>query len=182
MSDKKTNSKQEKPWNGRFTEPTDVFVEAFTASIEFDKRLYHYDIQGSIAHAKMLHHVKVLNATELEQIISGLTQIEKKIENDEFNWQISLEDVHMNIESALTQLIGVTGKKLHTGRSRNDQVATDIRLYLRAEIQLILAELQRLQVSLIDLAEQHYDTIMPRFYPFTNSSADYIWASYVGLV
>lgn len=155
--------RQEKPWNGRFTEPTDSFVEAFTASVSFDQRLYKYDIMGSGAHAKMLNHVGILTDAELEQILTGLTQIQEQIEQGEFNWLISLEDVHMNIESALTRLIGVTGKKLHTGRSRNDQVATDIRLYLRDEIQLIVSELQRLQHALVDLAEMHVDTIMPGF-------------------
>jgi len=159
MADKK----QEKPWNGRFTEPTDAFVEAFTASVEFDQRLYKYDIQGSIAHAKMLAHVGVLTTEERDKIIVGLGQIEEQIEQGEFNWSISLEDVHMNIEAALTDLIGITGKKLHTGRSRNDQVATDIRLYLRDEISIIVAELKRLQNALIDQAEQHAETIMPGF-------------------
>jgi len=158
-----SKSTQEKPWNGRFTEPTDSFVEAFTASVSFDQRLYKYDIMGSNAHAKMLNHVGILTDDELKQIINGLAQIEEQIQQGEFNWSISLEDVHMNIESALTQLIGVTGKKLHTGRSRNDQVATDIRLYLRDEIKLIVSELQRLQHALVDLAEPHADTIMPGF-------------------
>lgn len=162
-ADKTTNNKQEKPWNGRFTEPTDSFVEAFTASVSFDQRLYQYDIMGSKAHAKMLNHVGILTVDELAQIDSGLTQIQQQIEAGEFNWSISLEDVHMNIESALTKLIGNTGKKLHTGRSRNDQVATDIRLYLRQEIELIISELMRLQHALIDLAEQHSATIMPGF-------------------
>ncbi|MBF0265174.1 MAG: argininosuccinate lyase [Gammaproteobacteria bacterium] len=157
------NTKQEKPWNGRFTEPTDQFVEAFTASVSFDQRLYQYDIQGSIAHATMLQKVGVLTQDEQQQIVDGLKTIEKKIATGEFNWSISLEDVHMNIESALTQLIGVTGKKLHTGRSRNDQIATDIRLYLRAEINHILLELKRLQMTLIDLADRESDTIMPGF-------------------
>ncbi|MFK5985354.1 MAG: argininosuccinate lyase [Pseudomonadota bacterium] len=158
-----TKNTQEKPWNGRFTEPTDSFVEAFTASVSFDQRLYHYDIMGSIAHAKMLNHVGILSEKELQQIVDGLAQIEQQIEQGKFEWSISLEDVHMNIEAALTGLIGITGKKLHTGRSRNDQVATDIRLYLRDEINLIIQELKRLQGALINLAEQHADTIMPGF-------------------
>lgn len=153
----------EKPWNGRFTEPTDAFVEAFTASVTFDQRMYRQDIAGSIAHAKMLAHIGVLSNDESEQIIDGLGQIKETIEAGEFNWSITLEDVHMNIEAALTDLIGVTGKKLHTGRSRNDQVATDIRLYLRDEMDLIVSELKRLQVALIDLAEKEADTIMPGF-------------------
>ncbi|MDX2506532.1 MAG: argininosuccinate lyase [Gammaproteobacteria bacterium] len=153
----------EKPWNGRFTEPTDAFVEAFTASVGFDQRMYQQDIAGSIAHAKMLAHVGVLTEQECGSIIDGLKQIEEKIRSGQFNWSIKLEDVHMNIEAALTDLIGITGKKLHTGRSRNDQVATDIRLYLRDEIVHIVNELRRLQSALIDLAEREYDTIMPGF-------------------
>ncbi len=153
----------EKPWNGRFTEPTDAFVEAFTASVTFDQRMYRQDIAGSVAHAKMLTHIGVLNEQECQQILEGLKTIQNTIEAGEFNWSIKLEDVHMNIEAALTDLIGITGKKLHTGRSRNDQVATDIRLYLRDEVDLIMAELQRLQHALIDLAEQEAETIMPGF-------------------
>lgn len=168
MSDttKKSSTKiqqAEKPWNGRFTEPTDAFVEAFTASVMFDQRMYQQDIAGSIAHAKMLAHIDVLTENECEQIIDGLGQIKQKIDSGEFNWSIKLEDVHMNIEAALTDLIGITGKKLHTGRSRNDQVATDIRLYLRDEIDLVLNELKRLQSALINLAENEADTIMPGF-------------------
>ena len=167
MSDTANNSKPtlqaEKPWNGRFTEPTDAFVEAFTASVTFDQRMYQQDITGSIAHAKMLAHVGVLTNEERDQIIDGLNQVKDKITAGEFNWSIKLEDVHMNIEAALTDLIGITGKKLHTGRSRNDQVATDIRLYLRDEIDHIIAELARLQSALIDLAEREAETIMPGF-------------------
>ncbi len=164
MSSTSQNVKQaEKPWNGRFTEPTDAFVEAFTASVTFDQRMYRQDIAGSIAHAKMLTHVGVLTPDEQTQIIDGLEQVKSSIEAGTFNWSITLEDVHMNIEAALTDLIGITGKKLHTGRSRNDQVATDIRLYLRDEVALIVAEIIRLQSALIDLAEQEADTIMPGF-------------------
>lgn len=153
----------EKPWGGRFTEPTDAFVERFTASVAFDRRLYHHDIAGSIAHATMLAKVGVLTETERDQIISGLGDIKAEIEAGRFNWSVSLEDVHMNVEAALTERIGITGKKLHTGRSRNDQVATDIRLYLRDEIDVIAAEITRLQSGLIDLAEREADTIMPGF-------------------
>jgi argininosuccinate lyase len=167
MSDTANNSKPiqqaEKPWNGRFTEPTDAFVEAFTASVTFDQRMYQQDINGSIAHAKMLAHVGVLTTEERDQIIDGLGQVQDKITSGEFNWSIKLEDVHMNIEAALTDLIGITGKKLHTGRSRNDQVATDIRLYLRDEVDHIVSELNRLQNALVDLAEREADTIMPGF-------------------
>lgn len=158
-----TIQQAEKPWNGRFTEPTDAFVEAFTASVTFDQRMYKQDIAGSIAHAKMLTHIGVLNEQECQKIIAGLEQIKQRIEAGKFNWSIKLEDVHMNIEAALTDLIGVTGKKLHTGRSRNDQVATDIRLYLRDEVDWIELELKRLQTALINLAEKEADTIMPGF-------------------
>ena len=163
MSENSKIQQAEKPWNGRFTEPTDAFVEAFTASVTFDQRMYRQDIAGSIAHAKMLAHIEVLTQTECQQIIDGLQQIQNNIEAGQFNWSIKLEDVHMNIEAALTDLIGITGKKLHTGRSRNDQVATDIRLYLRDEVDQILSELRRLQNALVDLAELHADTIMPGF-------------------
>ncbi|HLA75864.1 MAG TPA: argininosuccinate lyase [Gammaproteobacteria bacterium] len=152
-----------KPWIGRFTEPTDAFVEAFTASVSFDQRLYKYDIQGSIAHARMLAHVGVLTQAECKAIIESLTSIELDIERGDFAWSIELEDVHMNIETRLTERIGKVGKKLHTGRSRNDQVATDLRLYLRAEIDTINAELVRLQSALLDVAEREADTIMPGF-------------------
>jgi len=150
-------------WGGRFSESTDAFVQAFTASVSFDKRLYAYDIAGSIAHARMLTKVGVLSEAECTAIIEGLTAIRSEIESGTFEWSIALEDVHMNIEARLTERIGVAGKKLHTGRSRNDQVATDIRLYLRDEIDLIAAELRRLQHGLLDLAEREADSIMPGF-------------------
>ena len=153
----------EKLWGGRFTEPTDAFVEGFTASVTFDKRLYHHDIQGSIAHATMLTKVGVLTEAELKDIISGLAAVRQDIESGKFVWSVQLEDVHMNIEAALTERIGITGKKLHTGRSRNDQVATDVRLYLRDEIDVIAAELTRLQTGLIALAAKEANTIMPGF-------------------
>ncbi|MBB5320874.1 argininosuccinate lyase [Marinobacter oulmenensis] len=160
-SDQTTSS--EKPWGGRFSEPTDAFVERFTASVDFDQRLYHHDITGSIAHATMLAKVGVLTDDERDQIIEGLKGVKADIEAGRFEWSVSLEDVHMNIEAALTDRIGITGKKLHTGRSRNDQVATDIRLYLRDEIDVIAEELNRLQNGLLDLAEREADTIMPGF-------------------
>ncbi len=160
MSDKQADIK---PWGGRFSEPTDQFVERFTASVGFDQRLYHHDINGSLAHAQMLASVGVLTDDEYRQISEGLEAIRGEIERGEFNWSVSLEDVHMNIEARLTDRIGITGKKLHTGRSRNDQVATDIRLYLRDEIDSIAGELTRLQQGLCDLAEREADTIMPGF-------------------
>lgn len=150
-------------WGGRFSEATDAFVQRFTASVTFDKRMYRQDIQGSIAHARMLASVGVLTEAERDAIIQGLTDIQAEIEAGTFNWSVELEDVHMNIESVLTARIGITGKKLHTGRSRNDQVATDIRLYLRDEIDVIGREITRLQQGIVQLAEANADTIMPGF-------------------
>jgi argininosuccinate lyase len=152
-----------KPWSGRFNEPTDAFVEAFTASVAFDQRLYRYDIQGSIAHARMLAHQGMLTSQECDAIILGLEQILVRIDQGDFSWSIALEDVHMNIESALTETIGEAGKKLHTGRSRNDQVATDIRLWLRDESETIGLAIARLQTALLNKAEQEADTILPGF-------------------
>ena len=151
------------PWAGRFTAPTDAFVEAFTASVGFDKRMYQQDIAGSIAHARMLAHVGVLTEQECQSIIDGLKDIQLEIERGDFAWSTQLEDVHMNIEARLTDRLGAVGKKLHTGRSRNDQVATDIRLYLRDQIKLLACELRRLQDGLLGLAEQEAETIMPGF-------------------
>lgn len=145
------------------TQPTDKFVEEFTASVSFDQRLFRQDIRGSIAHATMLSEVGVLTAEERDQITQGLQQIEQEIENGEFEWSVAQEDVHMNIEARLIALIGEVGKKLHTGRSRNDQVATDVRLYLRDMIEPIRAELNRLQDALLDVAEREAETIMPGF-------------------
>ena len=156
MSDKKL-------WSGRFSEPTDAFVEAFTASVEFDQRLYRYDIQGSIAHATMLAKSGILTLDERDAITTGLEQIRDHIESGNFEWSVELEDVHMNVESHLTKAIGDAGKKLHTGRSRNDQVATDIRLYMRDEIEMIRTEFLRMQQALLDTAEREADTIMPGF-------------------
>jgi len=156
MSDKKL-------WSGRFNQPTDAFVEAFTASVEFDQRLYRYDIAGSLAHARMLAKIGVLNQHECDAIVDGLDRIRQRIEAGTFDWSVQLEDVHMNIESALTDEIGYAGKKLHTGRSRNDQVATDIRLWLRDEINQISQQVVKLQQALLDIALREADTIMPGF-------------------
>lgn len=150
-------------WGGRFSEATDGFVAEFTASVNFDKRMAKQDIQGSIAHATMLGRCGIITMDESEQIIEGLTQIQGEIERGEFEWSVALEDVHMNIESRLTALIGDVGKKLHTGRSRNDQVATDIRLYLRDETDKIVGLIGKLQSGLLDLAQKHTHTIMPGF-------------------
>ena len=156
-------SKKNHLWGGRFNQPTDEFVKIFGASVTFDKVLALYDIEGSIAHATMLCEVNVLTSTELKQILEGLDKVKDEIVNDQFSWSVELEDVHMNIESRLTEICGDSGKKLHTGRSRNDQVATDIRLYLRDQVQLITKELERLLNALLDLAEQEKETIMPGF-------------------
>lgn len=158
-----TTNNTEKPWGGRFTAPTDEFVEIFTESVSFDQRLAHYDIMGSIAHVRMLAKVDVITKKESEQIIQGLQKIEERINADQFSWSTKLEDVHMNIETALVEAIGDVGKKLHTGRSRNDQVATDIRLYCRDELDLICEKLNDVLNALVALASDHSDTIMPGF-------------------
>ncbi|WP_019519981.1 argininosuccinate lyase [Faucicola boevrei] len=157
------NSNTSNIWGGRFSEATDKFVAEFTASVNFDKRMVNEDINGSIAHATMLAECGILTTDEKDKIVNGLTQIKGEIERGEFVWSVALEDVHMNVESRLTALIGDVGKKLHTGRSRNDQVATDIRLYLRGQTDVIVGLLSRLQHGLLDLASHHTDTIMPGF-------------------
>ena len=169
MSDKKdpldstTNTSTNSAWGGRFTEQTDAFVEAFTASVQFDQRMYKQDIAGSRAHAKMLNKIAVLSDEDLTAILSGLDTVEQEISEGKFDWSIAREDVHMNIEARLTDLIGDAGKRLHTGRSRNDQVATDIRLYLREQIEFIINEIRRLQHGILAVAERETDTIMPGF-------------------
>jgi argininosuccinate lyase len=150
-------------WGGRFNQPTDEFVKIFGASVFFDKILAPYDIAGSIAHATMLCEVGLLTDEEKTQIIDGLNAILAEIKADKFKWSVDLEDVHMNIEARLVERIGDAGKKLHTGRSRNDQVATDIRLYLRDQVDGINEEIKRLQIALLDLAEQESGTILPGF-------------------
>ena len=150
-------------WGGRFQEPTDAFVQAFTASVDFDRRLAEVDIEGSLAHARMLRRIAVLDDDELSAIEKGLQQIREEIAAGDFPWSVEREDVHMNIEARLTALIGDAGKKLHTGRSRNDQIATDIRLYLRREIARAQDLIRDFQRGLLDLAERHADTILPGF-------------------
>ena len=163
MSDKRKQNSTDKLWGGRFSEATDAFVERFTASVDFDKRLYQHDIDGSIAHAGMLAKVGVLTGTEQAQILEGLEAVRQDIEAGNFDWSVSLEDVHMNIEAALTRRIGDVGKKLHTGRSRNDQVATGIRLYVREEIDRIADLIYRVQLALVNLADREAATVMPGF-------------------
>ena len=156
-------SRDQKPWGGRFKEATDAFVESFTASVNFDRRLYHHDIRGSIAHANMLAEIGVLTEPERRRIVSGLEQIHKEIDDGALQWRVDLEDVHMNVEYRLTEIAGDVGKKLHTGRSRNDQVATDIRLYLRDEIDELIALQTTLLGHLLDQATANVETIMPGF-------------------
>jgi len=151
------------PWSGRFNEPVTELVKRFTASVDFDRRLAEFDIEGSVAHARMLHAVEILSANDLATIEKGLAQIREEIRTGKFQWSVDLEDVHMNIESRLTALVGDAGKRLHTARSRNDQVATDVRLYLRAAIDDISGLIKAAQRALLDLADQHTDTIMPGF-------------------
>ena len=151
------------PWSGRFSEPVAELVKRFTASVGFDRRLAAFDIDGSLAHAKMLRAADILSAADLTAIEQGLAQIRAEINAGTFAWSVDLEDVHMNIESRLTALAGDAGKRLHTARSRNDQVATDVRLYLRAAIDDILALIRAAQRALLDLADRHTDTIMPGF-------------------
>jgi len=157
------NKDQNKLWGGRFSEATDAFVQRFTASVDFDRRLFQQDINGSLAHAKMLAKAGILSADEETQILNGLEAIRQDILDDNFEWSVELEDVHMNIESALTARIGDIGKKLHTGRSRNDQVATDIRLFVRDEIDQIAELITNLQSALCGVAEKEAATIMPGF-------------------
>ena len=150
-------------WGGRFTESTDEFVQAFTASVSFDQRMAQQDINCSRAHARMLGHTGVLSSADVDSILQGLDGISQEIEAGDFPWSVELEDVHMNIEARLTDKIGDAGKRLHTGRSRNDQVATDIRLYMRDAIDAIVAEAHRLQHGLLKLAEKNVEVIMPGF-------------------
>ncbi len=154
---------KKKAWSGRFSEPVDAFVLRYTASVDFDKRMAFADIEGSVAHATMLASVGVLSQDDLEAIKSGMAQIRQEIEAGTFEWQLELEDVHLNIEARLTALIGDAGKRLHTGRSRNDQVATDVRLYVRSEIDVILKRLEHLQEVMVAQAKRYSDVIMPGF-------------------
>ncbi len=150
-------------WSGRFSEPVAELVKRYTASVDFDRKLALFDIQGSLAHAQMLSECRIISPDDLADINRGLAQIETEITSGDFVWSLDLEDVHLNIEKRLTTLVGDAGKRLHTGRSRNDQVATDIRLYLRHAIDDLLNLIKFLQTALLDLAEQHTHTIMPGF-------------------
>jgi argininosuccinate lyase len=154
---------QNKLWGGRFSASTNALMEAFSQSVSFDWRLYRHDIRGSVAHARMLKEVGVLDQADFDNIESGLVTIQKEIEQGSFDWSAALEDVHMNIEAALTARIGDAGKRLHTGRSRNDQIATDMRLFVREALDALCGELTTLQNTLATLAEQHAATIMPGY-------------------
>jgi argininosuccinate lyase len=161
MQDKSPSAAQ--TWSGRFNEPVSELVKRYTASVDFDRRLAEFDIQGSLAHAGMLHAVGILNIDDLSSIRKGMQQIQEEIRSGQFAWSLDAEDVHLNIEKRLTALVGDAGKRLHTARSRNDQVATDVRLWLRSEIDTLSVLIRNLQSSLLDLAEQHTDTVMPGF-------------------
>ena len=156
-------SKKSEAWSARFSEPVSDLVKRYTASVFFDKRLAEFDIQGSLAHADMLAEQGIISRQDLQDIQRGMAQIQSEIAAGQFEWLLDLEDVHLNIEKRLTELVGDAGKRLHTGRSRNDQVATDIRLYLRHAIDDITGLLRELRLALTDLAEQHADTILPGF-------------------
>ena len=150
-----------RPWSGRFSEPATDLVRRFTASVDFDRRLAEFDIETSVAHARMLQAVGVIGRNDLAAIEKGLAQVRTEIRAGSFAWSAAHEDVHSNIERRLTELAGEAGKRLHAGRSRNDQVATDTRLYLRAAIDQAQALIKALQRALLDLAEAHADTVMP---------------------
>ncbi len=152
-----------KAWSGRFNEPVSELVKRYTASVDFDKRLAEFDIQGSLAHSKMLGAQGIISQEDVKQIAQGLNEILQEIRAGQFEWRLDLEDVHLNIEKRLTDKIGDAGKRLHTGRSRNDQVSTDVRLWLRAVADDVVAGIRKLQTSIVDLAETHFDTAMPGF-------------------
>ncbi len=152
-----------KPWSGRFKQSTDTLMEQFSASISFDRRLYAYDIEGSIAHCQMLAKCKIISQAESKKIVGGLKRVLKEFESGKFQCDDRLEDIHMNIESRLTELVGSVGGKLHTARSRNDQVCLDIRLYLRDEVAEIVQGITQLAKTLLQLARKHTDTIIPGY-------------------
>ena len=152
-----------KPWSGRFNEPVSDLVKRYTASVQFDQRLAEFDIDGSLAHARMLQSVGILSSADFAAIEKGMAQIREEIRGGTFPWSLEYEDVHLNIEHRLTDLVGDAGKRLHTARSRNDQVATDVRLYVRTAIDHVVTLTKDLQRTLLDLAEKHTETIMPGF-------------------
>ena len=163
MTSSNSLDRKSQAWSALFSEPMSELVQRYTASVFFDQRLWRADIQGSLAHAEMLQAQGIISAQDLADIQRGLKQITADIESGQFEWKLELEDVHLNIEARLTQLVGDAGKRLHTGRSRNDQVATDVRLWLRDEIDAIRELLNNLQRALVDVAAQHTQTVMPGF-------------------
>jgi len=163
MTSSNSLDRKSEAWSALFSEPMSELVQRYTASVFFDQRLWRADIQGSLAHADMLQAQGIINAQDLADIQRGLAQITQDIESGQFEWKLELEDVHLNIEARLTQLVGDAGKRLHTGRSRNDQVATDVRLWLRNEIDAIRELLNNLQRALVEVAAQHTETVMPGF-------------------
>ena len=163
MSNQSSLHNKSAGWSALFSEPMSELVKRYTASVNFDKRLGLVDIQGSLAHAKMLAQQSIISRQDLADIERGMAQIKSEIESGEFTWQLDLEDVHLNIEARLTALVGAAGKRLHTGRSRNDQVATDIRLWLRTQIDDIVTALNQLRTALLSVAEREAATILPGF-------------------
>ena len=162
MSQNQLDKKSE-AWSALFSEPMSDLVKRYTASVLFDKRLWQADIESSLAHAAMLAAQGIIGAQDVAAIERGMAQIRAEIESGSFDWKLDMEDVHLNIEARLTQLVGDAGKRLHTGRSRNDQVATDVRLWLRGEIDLIGGLLTDLQKALVDIADNNVDVILPGF-------------------
>src|SRR5215510_6570519 len=160
---RESKEKGHTPWSGRFAEPVDARVQRYTASVSFDRRLAEVDIQGSLAHARMLAACGIIAASDLADIERGLALVRDEIRAGTFEWSLAAEDVHLNIERRLTALIGDAGKRLHTARSRNDQIATDVRLWLRGEIDALSQSLRELRRAFIGLAERHVDTIMPGY-------------------
>ncbi len=175
---KTSETKREKPWGGRFTQATDSLVERFTASVHYDWRLYRHDIRGSRAHARMLARRGIIGQDDLEAIIKGLDEIEHEIEQGVFRWRQDLEDVHMNIERALVEKVGEPGKRLHTARSRNDQVALDVRMYLRDEMGRIDRLLACLQGSFVAQAKARSDLLMPG-YTHLQRAQPVLWAHHM---
>ena len=163
MTSSNSLDRKSEAWSALFSEPMSELVQRYTASVFFDQRLWRADIQGSLAHAEMLQAQAIISAQDLTDIQRGLAQISQDIESGQFEWKLELEDVHLNIEARLTKLVGDAGKRLHTGRSRNDQVATDVRLWLRDEIDAIRELLNNLQRALVEVASQHTETVMPGF-------------------
>ena len=158
-----SRAKKTKLWGGRFSSATAASVEAFTASIDVDARLYRHDIRGSIAHAKMLAKQRIISSADARKIVRGLQSVEREIDDGKFKFSQADEDIHMNIERRLTELIGPAGGKLHTARSRNDQVALDMRLYLRDEVKNIIADLREVCRQLARAAKSNLDVIMPGY-------------------